>query len=110
MTDYEIYSYEAFRKHVHDDERIVERANMELEGIKKEVVQGNMEVGADNLLEFCKVPRTRKEIAQFLGIDTIFYVSKKYINPLVAEGKLEMTIPEKTSSRKQKFVIKQQYI
>ena len=29
MTDYEIYSYEAFRKHVHDDERIVERANME---------------------------------------------------------------------------------
>ncbi|MCA5963759.1 ATP-binding protein [Blautia sp. RD014234] len=25
MTDYEIYSYEAYRKHVHDDERTVER-------------------------------------------------------------------------------------
>ena len=31
---------------------------------------------------------------------------KKYIEPLLAEGKLEMTIPDKPSSRKQKFVIK----
>lgn len=30
MTDYEIYAYEAFRKHLHDDERIVERAKMSL--------------------------------------------------------------------------------
>ena len=30
MTDYEIYTYEAFRKHLHDDERAVERAKMSL--------------------------------------------------------------------------------
>lgn len=30
MTDYELYSYEAFRKHQHDDERPVERATLEL--------------------------------------------------------------------------------
>lgn len=30
MTDYELYSYEAFRKHAHDDERVVERAKIEL--------------------------------------------------------------------------------
>ena len=29
MTDYEIYSYEAFRKHLHDDERPVERAGLQ---------------------------------------------------------------------------------
>ena len=29
MTDYELYSYEAFRKHLHDDERPVERATMD---------------------------------------------------------------------------------
>lgn len=28
MTDYELYSLEAFRKHLHDDERIVERATL----------------------------------------------------------------------------------
>ena len=30
MTDYEIYSYEAFKSHVHDDERIIEKANLSL--------------------------------------------------------------------------------
>lgn len=29
MTDYELYSFEGFRKHLHDDERIVERAAMD---------------------------------------------------------------------------------
>lgn len=77
------------------------------EYVKQEVRKPNIETGVDNLLEFCQIPRTRKEIAQFLGLDTIFYVMKKYIEPLLAEGKLEMTIPDKPSSRKQKFVIKQ---
>ena len=30
MTDYEIYSYESYRKHQHDDERPVERADLKL--------------------------------------------------------------------------------
>ena len=30
MTDYELYSFESFRKHQHDDERPVERANLDL--------------------------------------------------------------------------------
>lgn len=30
MTDYELYTYEAFRKHLHDDERPVERANLSM--------------------------------------------------------------------------------
>lgn len=30
MTDYEIYTYEAFKCHVHDDERVLERAELSL--------------------------------------------------------------------------------
>ena len=30
MTDYELYSYEAFRRHLHDDERPVERADLSM--------------------------------------------------------------------------------
>ena len=30
MTDYELYSFEAFRKHLHDDERPVERVTMQM--------------------------------------------------------------------------------
>lgn len=56
------------------------------------------------LLEFCKEPRTRKEIAEYLGIGTIFYAMKNYVQPLVNIGKLELTIPEKPKSRNQKFV------
>ena len=56
-----------------------------------------------SLLAFCKTPRTRQEIAEHLGVKTIFYAMRHYVQPLLDSGKLTMTIPEKPSSRKQKF-------
>ena len=58
---------------------------------------------AQNLLEFCKTPRTRQEIADFLNIKTVFYVMQRYVRPLVTEGKLSMTMPDKPKSRNQKY-------
>lgn len=60
--------------------------------------------GGKNLLEFCRVPRSRQEIAEFLGIKTVFYVMEHYVEPLVASGQLVMTIPDKPKSRNQRFV------
>ena len=60
----------------------------------------------DGLLSFCKTPRTRKEIADFLGIQTVFYAMQHYIHPLLISGELEMTLPEKPKSRNQKYVSK----
>ena len=57
-----------------------------------------------NLLEFCQVPRSRQEIADFLGVKTVFYAVQRYVAPLLAEGKLAMTVPEKPKSRNQKYV------
>lgn len=54
---------------------------------------------AKDLLEFCKEPRTRKEIAEYLGIGTIFYAMKNYVQPLVNIGKLELTISHKKEKR-----------
>lgn len=62
--------------------------------------------GTDKLLDFCRTPRTRREIADFLGINTIFYVMQHYIRPLLENGKLVMTIPDKPKSRNQKFISK----
>lgn len=56
-----------------------------------------------NLLAFCREPRSRKEIADFLGISTIYYVTQNYINPLLETGKLKMTKPETPKSKNQKF-------
>lgn len=56
-----------------------------------------------NILLFCKTPRTRQEICDYLGLKSVSYVVKKYIMPLVQQGKLQMSIPEKPQSPKQLF-------
>ena len=58
---------------------------------------------AETLLDFCKEPRSRKEIAAFLGLKTASYATDRYIRPMLEEGKLEMTIPDKPKSTRQKY-------
>lgn len=58
------------------------------------------------LLELLRTPRTKKEIADFLGITSITYAIKTYILPLVEQGIVEMTIPEAPGSRQQRYVLK----
>lgn len=55
------------------------------------------------LIELCKEPKTRQEIAEYLGLKTIYHVSKVYIDPLVKTGQLHMTIPNHPKSKNQKF-------
>ena len=57
----------------------------------------------NKLLEFCQIPRSRNEIADFIG-QTPYYVTTKYIQPLVSSGDLLMTIPDKPQSRNQRYV------
>ena len=61
------------------------------------------ETDDEGLLDYCKTPRSRQEIADFLGIHTIYYVTRQYIQPLLDSGKLKMTIPERPKSRNQKY-------
>ena len=56
-----------------------------------------------DLIRFCKSPKSRKEIAEHLGIQTIAFVTKEYIQPLVDAGKLKLTIPDKPKSKNQKY-------
>lgn len=58
---------------------------------------------APDLLAFCKTPRTRKEIADYLGVKTVFYVMQHYVKPLLESGQLAMTMPEKPKSRNQRY-------
>ncbi len=57
-----------------------------------------------NIIAFCAEPRSRSEIADFIGVGTSSYVTKKYIRPLVEMEKLKMTIPEAPKSKNQKYV------
>ena len=56
------------------------------------------------LLYYLETPRSRQEIADYLGIGTVSYAIQTYINPLVEDGLVKLTIPEKPKSQNQKYV------
>ena len=58
---------------------------------------------ASNLLVFCRTPRTRKEICDYLGLSSVTYAIQTYVMPLVDSGKIKMTNPEKPKSPKQLY-------
>lgn len=67
----------------------IDKTNNDLNGLENKII------------EFCKTARTKKEIAEYLN-KTQYYVVKTYIEPLIAKGKLEYTIPDKPKSRLQR--------
>ncbi len=60
-----------------------------------------------DLLRFCAVPRSRQEIAEFLNIKSVPYAIKSHVMPLVEQGLLTMSLPEKPKSPKQRHTAKQ---
>lgn len=56
-----------------------------------------------NILSFCEIPRTRKEIADFLGIKSQAYAISTYIIPLVNANKISLSNPEHPKSPDQKY-------
>ena len=64
MTDYELYSYEAFRKHLHDDERPVERATLQL--LDMERIQSYIEKMRVNHPGFSRL--TQEQTMEMLNI------------------------------------------
>lgn len=57
----------------------------------------------NNLLVFCRIPRTRKEICEYLGLSSVTYTIQTHVMPLVESGKIKMTNPEKPKSPKQLY-------
>lgn len=55
------------------------------------------------LIEFCGMPHSKREIMDFLGLTDSKNFRKRYLVPLLNAGKIEMTIPDKPNSRKQKY-------
>ena len=58
------------------------------------------------IIEFCKEERNIFEIMQYIGYKNIKRFRRDYIKPLVEEGILKMTIPDKPTSKNQKYISK----
>jgi ATP-dependent DNA helicase RecG len=55
------------------------------------------------LLEYCKVPRTREELVAFTGFSQ-YYTMAKLVQPLIDNGKIQLSIPDKPRTRSQRYV------
>ena len=62
---------------------------------------------SDDIIEFCRKPRSKEVLARQFGFDEKHpaYFVKNYIIPLIEEGKLKYTIPEKPRSKHQQIVV-----
>ncbi len=54
-------------------------------------------------MKFCKEPKSRKEIQEFLGIKDRRYFANNILKPLIKGDLLKLTIPEKPTSPNQKY-------
>ena len=56
-----------------------------------------------DILEFCRQPQTRADIQTTIGLKDTQYFRQKYLQVLMGEGHLEMTLPDKPTSRLQRY-------
>lgn len=56
-----------------------------------------------NLILFCRTPRTRKEICDYLGLSSTTYAIQTHVMPLVDAGKIKLSLPDKPKSPKQLY-------
>lgn len=61
------------------------------------------EIENNDLILFCKTPRTRKEICDYLGLNSVTYAIQTHVMPLVEKGIIKMSVPDKPKSPKQLF-------
>jgi len=63
------------------------------------------ELRLQKVLSFCEVPRSRKEIQEYVDMKDRKHFKEVVLDVLLADGLLEMTLPEKLQSPKQRYVI-----
>jgi ATP-dependent DNA helicase RecG len=59
-----------------------------------------------NILDFCVTPKTLREIIDYMGLKNIKHFRKKHLLPLIKQGLLALTQPDKPTSPLQKYVKK----
>lgn len=61
------------------------------------------ETSEEAILEFCSAPRSRAELIQFTGKSRT-HTMINIVGPLVSAGKLQLTLPDRPKSSKQRYV------
>ena len=76
--------------------------------IDQEIDQGvDQNQKYSQILEFCKIPKSARELANEFNYSNFRYFKRIYIKPLIEAGKISMTIPETPTSKNQKYITKE---
>jgi ATP-dependent DNA helicase RecG len=65
--------------------------------------KNDIDEAANDLIDFCRIPRTRREIAEHLGLSSLSYAIQTHVMPLVEAGLIKLSIPDKPRSHKQTY-------
>ncbi len=66
--------------------------------------QNNIDINKKKIIEFCKQPKTAKEIKEYLNIRSRQYISAYLIKPLIQEGLLDYTNKNSINAKNQKYI------
>jgi len=58
----------------------------------------------EELIAFCRTPRSRQEMQDYVGVNGRKAFNNQYLKLLLEQGKIKRTIPDKPNSRNQKYV------
>ena len=87
-------------------------------GIFSVKLMNGMEIPAEEIdrkdifnavFQYCSTPRTRAEITAFTG-KSRYYTMSAIVQPLIEQGRIQLTIPDKPQSPKQQYVAVHWYI
>ena len=82
------------------------------QGVKSQGVKSRKEKRQEtiqNLISYCKEPRTLQDISEYLGYSDKYRMKRIYIDPLLDEV-LIMTSAESKTDPKQKYVVKKKLV
>lgn len=95
------YHMEAFMLHATiSNRRIIE----ENQDTPQDIMQNIEDDIRYKIMEYCKEPRKKQDIAKYCGYRDARYFTKKYLKPLLKDEVIAMTIPDKPNSKNQKYV------
>lgn len=75
-----------------------------LKNVNYHLSQSVMDTTHDKILVFCAIPHTKSEIAEHCGYKNTKNFTKRYLHPLLNNGMLQMTLPDKPRSKNQKYI------
>jgi len=56
------------------------------------------------ILAYCSEARSKREICEHLGFSNLTYFTRTYLKPLIENGMLKMTLPDKPNSKHQRYI------